>query len=117
MKILVDECTGPSVAKYLQNQGHDVYSVSISSPGWTDYQVLDKAVSENRVIVTNDKDFGDMVFKEKLRHCGVILMRLEDESPMNKIQILRQFLQNFIEEITGSYFIVLTEKLARIRKT
>ena len=117
MKILVDECTGPSVGRFFTSQNLDVYCVSTSSPGWTDYQVLDKAVSENRVIITNDKDFGDMVFKEKISHCGVILMRLEDESPMNKIQILRQFLQNFTEEITGNYFIVLTEKLARIRKT
>jgi predicted nuclease of predicted toxin-antitoxin system len=116
MRILVDECTGPSVAKYLQNQGNDVYSVSISSPGWTDYQVLNKAVSESRVIITNDKDFGDMIFREKLAHCGIILMRLEDESPANKITVLSLFLQNLEEQITDKYFIVLTEKLARIRK-
>ena len=43
MKFVVDECTGPSVAKWLTESGHDVYSVADESRGWTDEQVLQKA--------------------------------------------------------------------------
>ncbi len=63
MKFLVDECTGPKVARWLTENGYDVYSIADQSPGWTDREVLEKAVTENRVLITNDKDFGFLILK------------------------------------------------------
>ncbi|RIV25562.1 hypothetical protein DYU11_09725 [Fibrisoma montanum] len=114
MKVLVDECTGPSVARWLRDEGHDVYSVSEQSRGWSDHQVLAHAVAEQRVIVSNDKDFGELVFKNRLHHCGIVLLRLDDERVNNKIGVLRRFFANFSDQITSSHFIVLTEKAIRI---
>lgn len=114
MKWLVDECTGLTVGRWLREQGYDVYSVGEQSPGWPDWQVLAHAVSENRVVISNDKDFGELVYKNYLSHCGVILMRLDDERIDNKINVLSRFLANFSEPITSQHFIVLTEKAMRV---
>ncbi len=114
MRWLVDGCTGPSVGRWLCEQGYDVYSVGEQSPGWSDRQVLAHAVSENRIIISNDKDFGELVFKNHLSHCGIVFMRLDDERIANKIAVLSRFLTHFLDPITPQHFIVLTEKAMRI---
>lgn len=64
MRFLVDECTGPAVAHWLRSSGHDVYSVFEESRGNNDDDVIKKAFEENRILITNDKDFGEKVYRE-----------------------------------------------------
>lgn len=64
-----------------------------------------------------DKDFGELVFKRRVSHCGIILIRLEDERIDSKIAVLDRFLANFSEPISPQHFIVLTEKTMRITLT
>ena len=63
MRFIVDECVGPMVADYLRHQGHDVFSVYEQARGIDDDEVIDRALAENRIIVTNDKDFGEKYFE------------------------------------------------------
>jgi predicted nuclease of predicted toxin-antitoxin system len=79
MRFLVDECTGPAVARWLRAQQHDVFSVYDEARGIGDEEVIERAFAENRVLVTNDKDFGEKIFRERLPHRGVILLRLADD--------------------------------------
>ncbi len=65
MRFLVDECTGPSVARWLREAGHDVFSVYEEARGIDDDTVIARAVAENRIIVTNDKDFGEKVYRDE----------------------------------------------------
>lgn len=81
MKFLVDECTGPAVAAWLHDQNHDVLSVFDQAKGMADDDVIQKAFDEQRIVITNDKDFGDKVYRDGRLHSGVILLRLEDERP------------------------------------
>ena len=67
MRFLVDECTGPAVARWLRNQSHEVFSVYEEARGTVDDDVLDKACNENWVLITNDRDFGEKVYREKSR--------------------------------------------------
>jgi predicted nuclease of predicted toxin-antitoxin system len=83
MKFIVDECTGPTVAKWLAIEGHDVISISPDRKGISDKEILKIAVSEERILITNDKDFGELIFKNNHSHCGVILLRLSDETATN----------------------------------
>ena len=85
MKFLVDECTGPSVAAWLRDNGHEVFSVYEDARGVEDDIILQKAFEENWVLITNDKDFGDKVYRNGRLHKGVILLRLEDERALSKI--------------------------------
>ena len=68
MRFLVDECTGPKVALWLRDQGHDVFSVYDEARGIDDGTILDKAFSENWILITNDRDFGERVFRERHPH-------------------------------------------------
>lgn len=65
MHFLLDECIGPIVARWLQNLNHDVISINDTNRGMNDQQILQKAARENRILITNDKDFGDMVIRKK----------------------------------------------------
>jgi len=113
MRFLVDECTGPAVAQWLRLQNHDVISVYDEIRGADDRDVIQKAFGQDRILITNDKDFGELVFFEKKPHKGVILLRLEDERTANKISVIKHLLEKYQKSIPGS-FIVVTETNIRI---
>jgi predicted nuclease of predicted toxin-antitoxin system len=113
MKFIVDECTGPGVAKWLSHQNFDVFSVYDNARGLKDEDILRKAVSEERILITNDKDFGEMSFRHKKLHKGIILLRLEDERSANKIKIIKSLLEQYSAEINNN-FVVVTENNIRI---
>ena len=113
MRFLVDECTGPAVAQWLRLQNHDVISVYDEIRGADDKEVIKKASEQNRILITNDKDFGELVFREKKQHKGVILLRIEDERAANKIAVLKQLLEKYESFLLGQ-FIVVTETTVRM---
>lgn len=116
MRFLVDECTGPIVASWLKGQGYEVYSVFDEARGIDDAQVIQKAISEQWILVTNDKGFGERVYRDGQFPKGVILLRLEDESPRSKIQVLSLLLESYSESIPDA-FIVATETQVRFART
>lgn len=115
MKFLVDECVGPSVAEWLKKNNYDAISIYDGFQGIDDDAVLEKALLEERILITSDKDFGEMIFKNKKQHCGVMLLRLIDERPSNKTHVLEDVLRNYYQDLVGN-FIVVTEKAVRIIK-
>lgn len=68
MRFLVDECTGPAVARWLREQRHDVFSVYEQARGMDDNDVIRKAFEEDWILITNDKDFGEKVYRERQLH-------------------------------------------------
>ena len=115
MKFLVDECTGPSVASWLRDCGHEVFSVYEDARGAEDDIILQKAFEENWVLITNDKDFGDKVYRNGQLHKGVILLRLENERAASKIKVLSHLLEKYIDRLPNA-FVVVTEKQVRFAK-
>ena len=112
MRFLVDECTGPGVARWLSQQGHDVFSVYDEAPGIADAEVIRRALAENRILVTNDKDFGEKVFRERHPHRGVVFLRLSNERSANKTEVLRHLLRNYRDRLEER-FVVVTERQVR----
>lgn len=112
MRFLVDECTGPAVAAWLRDQNHDVFSVFDQARGMDDDDIIQKALDEQWVLITNDKDFGDKVYRDGRLHRGVILLRLEDERSASKIQVLSRLLDAYLARIPSS-FLVVTERQVR----
>ena len=80
-----------------------------------DEEILDRAVSEGRIVVTNDKDFGEMVFRRGLAHRGVVLLRLRDERAENKVRMMKVVLSQVGERLRNHY-VVATESGIRVRK-
>ena len=82
----------------------------------TDDAVLQKAVGENLVIITNDKDFGMKIYRDRKRHKGVIFLRLSDERSSNKIRVLEYLLDHYQNHISDQ-FVVVTDKQVRFAKS
>lgn len=113
MRFIVDECTGSTVARWLRAQGHDILSVYDEARGIDDDEVLRRAVAEERIVVTNDKDFGEQIFRLGREHCGVVLLRLDDERATRKIAALERLLAEHADVLRGR-FTVVTERSIRI---
>jgi predicted nuclease of predicted toxin-antitoxin system len=116
MRFLVDECTGSKVAKWLSRQGYEVFSVFDRARGISDDLVLQKAFAENWLLITNDKDFGEKIYREKRSHRGVVLMRLADERFSNKIVVLSELLAKHLHQLPNNY-VVVTEKQIRFARS
>ncbi len=116
MRLLVDECTGPAVARWLREQQHEVFSVYDQARGMDDDDIIQKAFEENWILITNDKDFGEKVYRDRRPHRGVILLRLDDERVASKIDTLRRLLRDYADRL-ADHFVVVTETTVRFART
>lgn len=114
-KFLVDESTGKKLSIFLNNSGFDSIYVGDVFAGAVDEDVLKFAEKEKRVLITNDKDFGEMIFHQIKPSSGVILLRLANDSREKRQEILSIILRDFADKIE-SHLIVATEEKIRIRK-
>ncbi len=115
MRFLVDESTGPWVAQWLRERGDEVFSVFEQARGMEDDDIIQKAFAENWVLITNDKDFGDKIFRDRKPHKGIILLRLDDERAIMKIDVLGKLLEQYAGEVE-SRFVTVTENSVRFAK-
>ena len=74
--------------------------------------IIHKAFAENLIVVTNDKDFGEKVFRERWPHHGVVLLRLEDERAPQKVEVLKRLLERYADRLPDQ-FVVVTETTVR----
>ena len=88
MRILADENIPRCVVETLRRENHDVAWVPKDAPGATDHAVLSRARAEHRLLLTFDKDFGELAFREGLpaSSCGVVLLRVGAVSPARLAQ-------------------------------
>lgn len=114
MKFLVNENIGLRVVKFLRSQGHNVVSVQEKFRGKKDTFILRKARLTDRTVITYDQDFGELIFKSKIKHRGVILLKTRDESTKTQIRVLKKFLSDYPKEDIKDYFWVITE--AKVRR-
>ena len=72
MKFLVDRCAGRRLAEWLRSTGHDVIEARELGPDPGDRTLLERAVAEERVLVTIDTDFGELVYVGQMPHAGLV---------------------------------------------
>ncbi len=113
MKFLADENLHGDVVAWLRAQGKDVLSAAESLSGTSDEDLLSTARREARVLVTDDKDFGELVFHRRLLTHRVVLIRLETPSVAERLHRLAQIWSD-IEAAPGR-FIVVTDRRVRVR--
>lgn len=111
----MDECAGPAVARWLYLQEHEVISVSPDNRGMDDLSILQWAAADDRIVVTCDKGFGELVFRQGEPHRGVILLRMEDQSPAVKIAMLQYLMEQAAPLLEGN-FVVVTENNASFNR-
>lgn len=82
IKLLANENIPMLSVQYLRNQGYDVRYISEDFPGITDKQVLSIAIKEKRIVITFDRDYGELIFKYKMRpEKGILYLRLNEFFP------------------------------------
>lgn len=115
MKFLADENIGLNVVKFLRSHHHNVLSAVEEKTlrGADDDFLISLANQENRIIVTLDKDFGELVFQKSKKSFSVILLRLNNERESNIIVALYKLL-NLKQNFKGK-FISVSEDRIRIR--
>jgi predicted nuclease of predicted toxin-antitoxin system len=104
------------VAAWLHSQGHDIFSVFDEDRGAGDDEVIQKAFDGAWILITNDKDFGEKVYRERRPHRGVIFMRLEDERVANKIEVLRRLFEAYAARLADNFVVVMDTRVRFARK-
>jgi predicted nuclease of predicted toxin-antitoxin system len=115
MKILADESVDVDIVIRLRQDGHDVGYVAEMNPGIMDEEVLILASEESTLLLTADKDFGELIFRQGYVKRGIVLYRLSGLSRTEKAEIISLAIAEHGEELLES-FSVITEKAIRIRK-
>jgi predicted nuclease of predicted toxin-antitoxin system len=116
MKLVADENLDRSVIQKLREAGHEVISVAEMEPGISDEVVLSAANFHEAMLITEDKDFGELVFRRSLVHQGVILLRLAGLPVAAKVELLVATLATHERELNGA-FAVVTPRAIRIRRS
>ena len=114
MKTLVDVSAGQAIADSLRSLGHDVQAVRDRDPRMSDADILTWAVAEGRLVVTFDKDFGELVFRSKQPHAGVLLLRLDDARTAEKVRIVEEIFTKHANDLPGRFAVYQDGRL-RIR--
>ncbi|SMP41967.1 Predicted nuclease, contains PIN domain, potential toxin-antitoxin system component [Desulfonatronum zhilinae] len=114
LKFLVDVSTGKAVETYLRSKGHDVRAVRDIDSRMEDEEIIRLAVDEQRMIVTMDKDFGELVYHCLMKHFGILLLRLENETSAEKLRILKYILENHSSQLQNNFCVFYNDKL-RVR--
>ncbi|EKD33263.1 MAG: hypothetical protein ACD_76C00057G0008 [uncultured bacterium] len=115
MKFLLDANVRYAIGTFLQSKGHEVrFLAGTSDRALSDNEVLDLAHQQGRVLITNDKDFGHLIFRQQLPHSGVILFRLSDESRESYISRSSAILDMYGERLQN-HFVVVTDDHVRYR--
>jgi predicted nuclease of predicted toxin-antitoxin system len=116
MRFLVDECTGPAVARWLRNQQYEVFSVYEEAHGIEDDVIIQKAFEEHWILITNDKDFGEKVYRDQRPHRGIVFLRLKDGRATIKIEVLCRLFAHYADRLQD-HFVIVTETQVRFAKT
>lgn len=85
MRFFADECCDADTVRALRDDDHDVLYVTETMPGALDSQILDRAYAENRILITEDKDFGELIYRLRRPAREVILLRFTVSNRATKI--------------------------------
>jgi predicted nuclease of predicted toxin-antitoxin system len=114
MKLLLDESVDVRLGIFLVAQGHDVKAIGVDYPhALADEEVLAISVAEERILMTNDRDFGELIVRERRQHRGVILFRLRSRSILLLQERASRTLSRYSTQ--SPTFLVVTEQRVRIR--
>ncbi|MCI0412692.1 DUF5615 family PIN-like protein [bacterium] len=115
MKIVADESVIVPVIVSLRSLGYEVLAIREIQPAAEDNFVLNLARQENAFLITFDKDFGELVFRQKLLSSGVILVRLKGLSMPTKTRMVCSAIDKYGSQLMQS-FTVISARIIRFRR-
>lgn len=115
MKFLVDVNASGAVARWLMERGHDVVQVADSNPKMRDEEILSWATREERIIITTDQDFEEMIWREGKAHCG--LLRLENLPRSERKVLLEDVLAHHSRALESGAIVIAQGTKIRVRRS
>jgi predicted nuclease of predicted toxin-antitoxin system len=113
VRFLLDESADFRLSSFLRSHGHDVTAIAHDYPqSLLDVDVLAIAVREQRTLITNDRDFGEMIVRDGLTHSGVILFRLRTTALRVKLDRMAVVIESYADQLHR--FVVVTEGSVRV---
>jgi predicted nuclease of predicted toxin-antitoxin system len=114
MKFLLDVNASGAVADWLILRGHDIEEVAHKDPRMSDNEILSWAVREQRIIITTDDDFEEMIWRQGKPHCGVL--RLENLPRSERLALLCDVLDRHSQDLESGAIVIALKTKFRIRK-
>ncbi|MCL5992359.1 MAG: DUF5615 family PIN-like protein [Bacteroidetes bacterium] len=113
--LIADENIDSSIIKELRNLSLDILSIRENNPGISDEEIINLPIAPPKIIITEDKDFGEWVFAHQKKNISVILLRYHHKDKSEIISILKSLFLKNIDELKGKFITVSTKKI-RIRE-
>ena len=113
-KFIVDVGVGRIIEAWLIEQDFTVISIRSLNAEMTDTAIVELATKEGAIIITMDKDFGDLIFKSKIQHKGVLLLRLEDAVAEEKLAVIQNIFPEYLLSVQNNFAVYQNGRL-RIR--
>ena len=115
MRFLADESCDFAVVRILRAEGHDVLAVGEFEERSVDKELVERAQAEDRILITEDKDFGWLTFVARIRSPGVILIRFPASARPVLASAVRQLVVDYSPRLIGA-FVVLEPGSVRISR-
>ena len=115
MMLVADEGVDRSIVDALRASGHTVKYFAEAGSGSSDKDVLSAASEAQSLLLTCDKDFGELVYRQRLTSSGVVLIRLEGLSAQSKGDIVSRAMKDHVSEMQDA-FTVISPGMLRIRQ-
>ena len=113
--IIADECLDAGVTAIIRNAGYEVLSIQERYSGFVDTDILDVVKTYRGTLITEDKDFGELVFAYGYKDVSVIFLRYDKESFSDVISKVLDVLKELKKE-TAHKFVTITKRKVRIRE-
>jgi predicted nuclease of predicted toxin-antitoxin system len=114
VNFVADESIDQEIVKRVREDGHTVSYVAEMDPGISDDDVLRLANKQSALLITADRDFGELVFRQRLATNGVLLIRLAGLSQSRRAEMVSSAIKKHVSEIPNA-FSVVTPGTIRIR--
>jgi predicted nuclease of predicted toxin-antitoxin system len=116
VRIVADENIEKEIVDRLRADGHDVVFIAETARGIDDGAVLDRSMGARRILLTADKDFGELVFRQRLEHAGILLVRLDGVATEIKAGLVAATFHLHGDELSRG-FAVLSMRALRFRRS
>jgi len=110
VNFLADECCDAGIVASLRAAGHDVAYVLEGHAGIPDDEVLQNAFEAGRILLTEDKDFGELIYRLKKPACGIILIRIDVQERNEKLPRLEALIAKHGNRLPGHFVVVELNK-------
>jgi predicted nuclease of predicted toxin-antitoxin system len=112
--IIADENIDQEIIRDLEDKGYSVYSIRANTPGISDKEIIRMLNNRNAILITEDKDFGELVFSYGFQEVKIIFLRYRKSDLLRITTNLEKTLNDYLDK-TGNYFITITPKKIRIQ--